>query len=305
MELRQLRYFTAVADALNFTEASRRLFITQGTLSQQLRQLEFELGSDLFTRSSHNVSLTEAGEILLPLAREIVERAESCKTKMKDLRAGVSGELRIGASNSMKRLVSTAARKFLDRYPGVALQICCNSAHDLLRMLREREIDVIVSFCRQHADPDLSTRILYPTRLSAVMSKGHCLSETGSLSIQEITRYQTILPGGGLQARKLFEEFFAIDMGDIKPCATVNDIDIILAILRGTSRIAILSSADIHDREGFVAVPIKLGDGAESSGRDMVCCAQHLKDSYRKRSALAFEEILGECADIERICMEM
>ena len=63
MELRQLKYFVAVARTLNFTEAARQLYITQGTLSQQLRQLEYELGTTLFERSSHNVSLTEAGGI--------------------------------------------------------------------------------------------------------------------------------------------------------------------------------------------------------------------------------------------------
>ena len=75
MELRQLRYFATVARTLNFTEASRQLYITQGTLSQQLRQLEFELGSDLFTRTSRSVELTEAGEALLPLAEEMIRRA--------------------------------------------------------------------------------------------------------------------------------------------------------------------------------------------------------------------------------------
>lgn len=61
MELRQLKYFIGVAETLNFSVAAKNLYITQGTLSQQIRQLENELGTELFERNSHNVRLTEAG----------------------------------------------------------------------------------------------------------------------------------------------------------------------------------------------------------------------------------------------------
>ena len=62
MELRQLKYFLMVAKTLSFSEAAKRLYITQGTLSQQIKQLEDELGFQLFSRTSHSVALTEAGE---------------------------------------------------------------------------------------------------------------------------------------------------------------------------------------------------------------------------------------------------
>ena len=69
MELRQLKYFLKVAETLNFSSASKELFITQSTLSQQIIQLERELDQKLFQRNSHEVMLTEAGHTLLPLAR--------------------------------------------------------------------------------------------------------------------------------------------------------------------------------------------------------------------------------------------
>ena len=81
MELRQLRYFVVLADKLNFSEAARNLFITQGTLSQQIRQLEDEMGEELFTRTSHSVCLTEAGAELLPLAESTLEGAETCRKR--------------------------------------------------------------------------------------------------------------------------------------------------------------------------------------------------------------------------------
>lgn len=305
MELRQLRYFIAVARTLNFTEAARQLYITQGSLSQQLRQLEFELGSDLFVRNPRKVSLTEAGETLLPLAIQMVETSDLCKAKMKDLKAGISGELRIGVSNSMKRLVCETARQFLNSYPEVSLQIVCGSTISLMRMLRSKELDMTVGFCQQDPDPDLFVKVLFTTRLSAVMARGHCLAERQNLTFKDLEQFHIILPGEGLQSRKLFEQFFSVDMGNLKPCATVNDIEIILGMIKGTDRIALLSTVDVQDREGFVSVPLTIGNGEIPTGRDMTCCAQRLDESYRKRATLAFVEMLSERADIERICMQM
>ena len=78
MELRQLKYFAKLAETLNFSLASRELFITQSTLSHQILQLENELGQPLFLRNSHEVILTEAGQTLLPLAKETLRSAENC-----------------------------------------------------------------------------------------------------------------------------------------------------------------------------------------------------------------------------------
>ena len=85
MELRQLRYFVKVAETLNFSEAAKVLCITQSTLSQQVKQLENELGTTLLVRSSHSVAMTEAGRELLPYAQKTLREAELCKTRISDL----------------------------------------------------------------------------------------------------------------------------------------------------------------------------------------------------------------------------
>ena len=78
MELRQLKYFVKTAETLNFSEAARALFVTQSTLSQQIRQLEQEMDTLLFERDSHSVQLTESGERLLPLAKRTLMDAVTC-----------------------------------------------------------------------------------------------------------------------------------------------------------------------------------------------------------------------------------
>ncbi|MDE6158472.1 MAG: LysR family transcriptional regulator, partial [Muribaculaceae bacterium] len=78
MELRQLRYFVKVAETLSFSEAAKALYITQGTLSQQIKQLEAELGTQLFIRTSRSVCLTETGSVMLPYARRTIADADGC-----------------------------------------------------------------------------------------------------------------------------------------------------------------------------------------------------------------------------------
>ena len=106
MELRQLRYFVKAAETLNFSEAAKQLFITQSTLSQQIRQLENELDIQLFQRNSHEVALTEAGNELLPYAKETLYAAQTCKEHLRDLQQLLTGTLNIGVTYSFSRLMN-------------------------------------------------------------------------------------------------------------------------------------------------------------------------------------------------------
>ena len=83
MELRQLRYFVKVAELLSFSKASKALYITQSTLSQQIKQLEDELDMALFFRNNHKVSLTEAGQTFLEGAKRLLAEADDNKAKMR------------------------------------------------------------------------------------------------------------------------------------------------------------------------------------------------------------------------------
>ena len=124
MEIRQLKYFLKVAEALNFSEASRRLYITQSTLSQQISHLEQEIGLPLFERNSHGVYLTEAGKELRPYAQKAVIATDSCFDHIEDLKKMLTGELNIGITYSFSTVMSETVVEFLRAYPGVKLNIC-------------------------------------------------------------------------------------------------------------------------------------------------------------------------------------
>ena len=112
MELRQLKYFVKTAQTLNFSEAARALFVTQSTLSQQIRCLEQELGVELFQRSSHSVALTESGEHLLPIAVRTLQDAQLCFTQINDLKQLLSGVLNIGITYTFAPILTESVKEF-------------------------------------------------------------------------------------------------------------------------------------------------------------------------------------------------
>jgi len=127
MELRHLRYFVAVAEALNFTRAATRLHLAQPALSRQVSDLEEELGVDLLKRTSHGVRLTEEGKLFLEEARGLLQRADESVRKVRALARGELGELQVGFLAPLDlHILPRALAEFQKSTPGVKVTL-----HDL------------------------------------------------------------------------------------------------------------------------------------------------------------------------------
>jgi len=124
MELRHLRYFVAVAEALNFTKAATRLRLAQPALSRQVSDLEDELGVDLLKRTSHGVLLTAEGKLFLEEARAILKRADESVTKVRALARGEFGELQVGFVAPLDlHILPCALAEFQKTTPGVRVAL--------------------------------------------------------------------------------------------------------------------------------------------------------------------------------------
>ena len=124
MELRQLRYFVAVAEERHFGRAAKRLRLSQPPLSAQIKGLEEELGVKLFQRSTRQVALTDAGRIFLERAEGILEAVEEAKEAAKGADEGVRGRLEIGfISSATLGLLPPAIRLFRERFGGVEIEL--------------------------------------------------------------------------------------------------------------------------------------------------------------------------------------
>ncbi len=297
MELRQLYYFVKVAETLNFSEAARSLFVTQSTLSQQVKQLEEEFGTALFERDSHSVSLTENGSRLLPLAQRTLQDARDCINQIKDLQEMVSGELIVGVTYSFCPMLTETVKSFIDAYPGVKLRIVSKSSEELISMLRKREVDFVLAFKPNESYDDIESQILFDDRLSVILRNDHPLAGRSSLRMEDLQRQKIALPAKGLQARNALDRSIDIAGQNLNICIELNEINILLDIVQSSHVLTILSEATIyHHKDRLKAIPLEIPQN------QMEGCIHVLRKAYRKRSAEAFVRLLRESNEImERI----
>ena len=157
VELRQLRYFCAVAEELSFARAARRLFIAQPALSVQIRNLEDELKVRLLRRTTRSIEVTHAGKTFYDEARAILARVEAAGKHAQDAERGVVGTLRVGfLSNVATAALGARMRGFRDRFPHVDLTLAEAATHQQIAMLRRGDLDVgLLRISRPHdARPD-------------------------------------------------------------------------------------------------------------------------------------------------------
>ncbi|GAB7535086.1 LysR family transcriptional regulator [Burkholderia sp. 3C] len=145
MELRHLRYFLAIAEELNVTRAAERLGIGQPPLSQQIRNLERELGVDLFRRTAHGVLLTSAGEAFRVEAVRVLEDAARARRAAQQAGNGETGSLRLGftASAVFNPVVPALIQRFKAAYPGVDVTLDEANSPSLVRRLLDERLDAV------------------------------------------------------------------------------------------------------------------------------------------------------------------
>jgi DNA-binding transcriptional LysR family regulator len=144
MDIRQFRYFVAVAEELHFRRAAERLNISQPPLSQQIKQLENALGVTLFERTNRRVNLTQAGRLFLPEARAAIEQAERAVDVARKGERGELGELRIGFFPSAPLIpeIAKAIRLYRDLQPGVRLILSELTSAEQIAALRAGRSDL-------------------------------------------------------------------------------------------------------------------------------------------------------------------
>ena len=202
MELRHIRYFLAVAEERNFTRAAARLGIGQPPLSQQIRDLEGELGAPLFHRLPHGAELTEAGEAFLIEATSVMAAAERARVAAQRAARGEAGTLAIGltASAAFHPIVTRTMRNFSRRYPKVQVRLAELNTMGLLDQLRREELDAI--FLRPGLEEleVLNLHRLPDEPMIAAIPKAHPLAKARSITLAALATEPLILfpPAMGL-----------------------------------------------------------------------------------------------------------
>ena len=289
MELRQLKYFVTTAETLSFSDAARKLFISQSTLSQQIRQLESELGTELFKRDSHNVALTEAGDRLLPLARTAIYDADICKTQMLDLQEEVSGTLNVGLIYSFSHFFVEPMRRFLLQYRNVKLNIYYTNSRKLLDLLRRRKIDFALAFRTGNGFDDVESQVLFKDTLCAVVRKDHILADKKKITLEELQGYGIVMPACGMQSRLMLDEYLSLSNANLKVRIELNDANLMVNLISNSALLVGLLTADtVSHHPDLRAIPLDVPDNA------IYGCLHVLNDAYVKRSARILMDMIEE-----------
>lgn len=187
MELRHLRYFTAVAETCHFGRAAERLHLAQAAVSQAIRQLESELGAALFTRTTRHVALTPAGEFLLGEARRILEAVEASAVGVRRVSSGHRGLLRVGLTpTAVLTQLSFIARTIEQKLPDVALEVHADLlTPQLCAGLRAGDLDIAV--LRPPVEgADIDVRTIEAEPLVVALPDGHPLCSRPRLSVADL-----------------------------------------------------------------------------------------------------------------------
>ncbi|MFJ9613650.1 LysR family transcriptional regulator [Streptomyces noursei] len=182
MEIRQLRYFLTVAEELHFGRAAERLHIVQSAVSQQLRRLERELGTELFARSTRVVRLTEAGDRLLPYAREMLALQARAREAIDELRAERAATVRLGTSSGLGARLDALLAAFDRRAGHAQLELVAGSTEERLAKVRAGDLDATL-LRGERTDSGLEFLPLWQDALMAALPARHELAARESVEL--------------------------------------------------------------------------------------------------------------------------
>lgn len=250
MQFQQLAYFLAVAETRHFTRAAEQMRVAQPSLSQQIRALERDVGAGLFHRIRGNVTLTEAGETLLPIARRILAETETAYRAIRELDELGRGRVRLGATPSLcTGLLPAMLAAFRRDYPGIELVLHESGSRDLQTALSEGGLDLaMIVDSRVHDDPRLESRALFVEDLVVISPKDAPAPVRGRMPIAALRDRPLVMFRQGYDLREAtvaacraegFDPLFAIEGGEM---------DAVLELVRAGVGAAVVPSTVAGER---------------------------------------------------------
>src|SRR5712692_1590355 len=258
--LRDLRYFVAVADELNFTRAAERLHLSQPALSKQIRGLESTLRAQLLRRDRRRVELTAAGQVLHALARDLLQEWEQGIAAVADAASGEARVLRVGTLTSLGReLYPAVMEQFAKRQPGWRVELRSFGWGDPTAGLNGKATDAAFVWLPV-GDPGIDVTILATERRFVAVSTGHPLAGRQEVAFEEIIDEPfTALP---LAAGPLRDFWLAVDQrAGRRPhvAAEVATSDETFEIVSSGAAVTLLAegNAMVYSRQGISCLPVR------------------------------------------------
>lgn len=224
VELRQLRYFVAVAELRHFTRAASELSVAQPSVSNSIRKLERELGSPLFHRVRGRVALTQAGEALLPWAKRALDDVAGARSQVRELAGLARGRLAVGATPSLTTvLLPEVLARFHAEHPGIDLVLHEAGSRDLLQRLAQGEVEVALVILPVSQD-SFATVPLRREELVLAVPRDHRFARRRRIAVGDLRDVPLVMFREGYDLRAVtiaacqhagFEPSFALEGGEM------------------------------------------------------------------------------------------
>ena len=254
--------FLKVAEYLNFTKAAEALYMTQPAVSQQIKQLEEEVGAKVFIRNKNGLILTQQGEIVLKYARRQKALYEKMLLELQNAEKNI-GPLRIGITHTAESNVTASAlANYSIENNGIKIMLATDTINNLYDKLENYELDLAIIDASAN-NPKFSSMLLDTDYLMCVMSPDNPLSQRSAVTISELKKEKMILRSAESATRKLFEETLVFNGEDISFFDVILEVDNIATIkdlIRKDLGVSILPRSACLDeiRKGKIkALPIE------------------------------------------------
>ncbi|MDA8320831.1 MAG: LysR substrate-binding domain-containing protein [Actinomycetota bacterium] len=257
MELRQLEYFVAVAEQRNFTRAAEQVHISQSGVSAQIRQLERELGAELFDRSARVATLTSAGKAALGHARDVLAAAAAVRESVSEVCGLIRGQVRIGMVNgcTMAPLFDALAA-FRQAHPGVDVSLLEDNSARLAEAVRSGALDLAL-LGTAALPAGLEALTIVSERLVAVVPPDHPLACRGQVGLADLVGLPVICMPAGTGLRAVLDQACAARQHRLSIAMEASAADAIAGLAaRGLGAGILSESMAIRYRGRLAAPPI-------------------------------------------------
>lgn len=240
MDIKQLRYFTAVVREGGFSGAAAKLHLSQPSLSKSIRTLEEQIGFQLLERTTKRVNLTESGQVFYDRALYILSEMDIFEKEVHEVKVLGSGEVRLGMIESVKNWIPNVLNWYRTEYPDMHVVLKeVLGRNDIERALHDYEVHICLTneFIE---NPDIVTEPLYDEKLVLVMNSAHPLATHDVVEMRDLANEPFIITSKGFQTRNNITEAFAQAQVELNICYDADRFETILTLVEAGTGISIV-----------------------------------------------------------------
>lgn len=291
MDSRQLEYFVAVAEELSFTRAAQRLFTVQSTVSAAIRALETDLKTTLFDRSTRRVTLSTAGQALLPEAKAALEALDRARAAVEEASAGLRGNIRIGTLARLSTIdLAELLGSFHRKYPLVEVQVATSptGSTGLADDVRRGRLDVALIGLPKPELGGLDVRDVATVPFVALLPSEHRLAPRTAVRLEQLAGEAFVDMPAGFGNRKMVDRAFEANGTPRRIQIEVPELTTIPDYVRVGLGVAVVPDLELAAKPGVAKVPL------EDTGLTWTLSVVTAAGRRPSRAVTALLDLIGE-----------